>query len=177
MSALTDSIALGQRPVILIDLFFDGGTISIWTRPFEGEFEGDTYQPLAGITGGLAIKQSLDSGSLDIAAQISGAAGEIINAGLTEEFQLRDARMRLGNIGASGDIDAAETVLIGTMQDILINEDDDGGSVAIRIESVFAEIDKPRDLRLSAADQARFDPADTFFNFVDTVDQGPDFGA
>jgi len=177
MTALTDSFAIQQKPVVLIDLFFDSGTIRVWTRPFEGEFEGETYQPLAGITGALAVRQSLDQSSLDIAAQITGTADEIRAAGLTEEFQCRDAQVRLGNVNAAGDIEAAEIMILGTMQDIPIVEDESGGDVAIKIDSVFAEIDRPRDLRLSDADQARFNPDDTFFNFVDTVGTGERFGA
>jgi len=177
MTALTDSFALQQKPVVLVDLFFDSGTISLWTRPFEGEFDGTTYQPLAGITGALAIRQSLEQSSLDIAAQISGAADEIRNAGLTEQFQCRDARIRLGNINAAGVVEASETLIFGTMQDIQIVEDDQGSDVAVKIDSVFAEIDRSNDLRLSAADQARFDQNDTFFNFVDTVNAGERFGA
>jgi len=178
MPTLQESIDLGIKPVILIDFFFDGGTIRIWTRPFKGEFEGEEYSPLAGITSSLAIRQSLEQPSLSLAAEITGTADEIVAAGLTEEFQLRDATVRLGNINAAGVVDAAEILIEGTMQDIPIIDDVGDSSVAVQIQSLFSEIDRAIDIRNSAADQKKkIDPTDTFYDFIESVTNGPVFGA
>lgn len=177
VNPLNESFLLRQKPVILIDLFLDNGTISIWTLPFTGEFEGVEYQPLAGITGSLAIRQSLSRPSLDLAAQITGSADEIKSIGLTEEFQLRNARVRLGNLDEDQNVEVAETLLSGTMLDIPSVENGERSTVAVQIQSIFADIDRTRDLRLSAADQKRFNAQDSFFDFLETVTTGERFGA
>lgn len=175
--ALADDFLIAERPVILIDLEFDSAPIYLWTRPFTGEFGGKTYQPIAGITGALSVRQSLDRPTLNATAQINGSSGEIEAAALTEEFQGRPAQIALGNLDAGGNLTNVEVQLPGTMQDIPLAQSGDQSTAAVQIESVFAEIDRARDLRYSKADQARFDPNDSFFDFVATASVNtPRFG-
>lgn len=176
MATLLESLEVQIKPVILVDLFFDSGTISIWTRPFTGEFENVIYSPIAGLTGALAIRQSLDQPSLSLAAEINGSSAEIESAGLTEEFQLRDARIRMSNVNAAGGMDDPEVLIEGVMQDIPIIDSASDSNVVVQIEGLFSEINRATGLRLSAADQVRFDSGDSFFNFVETVGAGPRFG-
>ena len=115
---LATSFQTDQKPVILVDLQFDSGTVSIWTRPFTGPHNGVTYRPISGLTSSISVKQSLDQTSLEASARISGTANEILAAALTENFQCRQATISLGNIGSDGSIDASEVILQGVMQDI-----------------------------------------------------------
>lgn len=167
---LADDFQIAERPVVLVELAFDSGDINLWTRPFTGEYQGKVYSPIAGLTGSLSIRQSLDRPSLDAGAQIVGASPEIKNAALTEDFQQRAARIILGAIDDNGDISSSETILRGTMQDIpMVSDAEKGFSMSVQIESVFGDINVARDLRLSAADQATIDANDTVFDFVETA--------
>jgi len=167
-----------ERPVVLVELEFDSAPIFFWTRPFTGQFNGNTYRPLEGLTGSLSIRQSLDRPSLDAGAQIVGTADEIKAAAVQEEFQLRPARIKLAAVDAAGAIVESEELLSGKMQDIsAVSDPESGVSLSVVIESIFAEISIARDLRLSAADQAAFDPNDSFFDFVETAKVNePPFG-
>lgn len=177
--ALADLFEIAERPVVLIDLEFDGGEINFWTRPFSGESAGKSYAPIAGLTGSLSIRQSLDRPSLDAGASIVGTSPEIKNAALTENFQLRPARITLGNLDSAGAVEDSEVILSGTMQDIpIVSDPEQGLNLSVVIESIFADIDVARDLRYSAADQEQFNPSDSFFDFVETVELiEPNFGA
>lgn len=176
--SLSESFLVSEKPVAMIELDFDSGAFNFWTRPFTGAHGGKSYSPIAGLTDALTLRQSLDRPSLDAGAEIVGTSPELKNAALTEEFQLRPARILLGNIEEDGDI-VSEVQLRGSMQDIPIVSDPEAGlSLSVVIGSVFADINVPRDLRLSAADQKDFDPNDSFFDFVDTVKiNEPRFGA
>ncbi len=159
-----------HKPVILVELLFDSGPIRFWTRPFSGQANGETYKPLAGLTGSLSVKHSLDQSSLEASAQLSGSSTEIIAAALTEQFQRRTARISLGALDEDGNLTSSEVMIPGKMQDIpLIDAPGDGPSATVRIESLFADIAEASNLRLSAADQAQFSDSDTFFDLVETA--------
>lgn len=174
---LAESFVLKERPVFMVDFRFPDGDINVWTRPFPGEHDGRIYSPISGLTGSLAVRQSLDSPPLDIGARIVGNSVELKNAALTQDFQQRTATIRLGNIEDDGTI-TDEILLEGKMQDIpIVSDPEEGLSLAVIIESIFADINTPRDLRLSAADQKLIDPNDTFFNSIDTATlREPQFG-
>ncbi len=166
-----------ERPVIMIDLFFDEGEVNIWTRAFEGRFEGKLYQPVAGITGSLSIRQTLDQPGFESSVQLTGLSPEIVAIGNRSQFQMRPANIRLGNIGDNGDVFIAETIVPGRIQNITVVDDIDDPSVSIEIDSIFNDINIPRARRLSSADQKRFFPGDTFFDFVESARmQTPRFG-
>lgn len=164
----------------MFSLAFDGGNINVWTRPVTGEHDGVTYSPLAGLTSSFSVLNSLVRTSPDASAQISGSAEEIITASLTENFQLRDATILLGNLNEGRtEVEESEVILPGRMQDIPIVLDPVAGrTVAVQIASVFSDLNEANDFRYSAADQARFNSEDTFFDFVETAEtQEPAFGA
>lgn len=175
---LADDFQIAERPVILVEMDFDGGSINVWSRPFSGDYAGRSYQPIAGITGAFSVRQSLDRPSLATAAQITGAAGEIQAAALTEPFQGRPARIRLGNLDAAGAISNTEILLSGTIEDIPLIDDATGSTAAVKMQSIFSRIGRARDLRYAKADQKTVDANDSFFDFVSTADvETPRFGA
>lgn len=167
---LADSYLGFQRPVLLIDLFFDSATIRIWTRPVVGQFEGNDYNPLAGVETGLTIRNSLDVSSLDAGIQISGQSQELLRIALTENFQRRPALVRVGNLNSAFEIEAIETLLTGTISNMPISDTDEDSTVSIVIDSVFKSLQNPRILRLNEADQALINGDDTFFNFMETTE-------
>lgn len=166
------------RPVYLIDLAFDSATLRIWTRPFAGSFEGNTYNPIGGLTGGFQIRNSLDqTSSPDAAAQIDGNSAEIRALGVQEEFQQRPVLIRVGNIDANGEIEETKTIFRGVMTDIPIIDDADGLTASVLMESVFADLSEGDERRYSSDDLKLRNPGDTFFDLVSTVStQGDRFG-
>lgn len=165
---LADSFAEPQnlRPVILVDLFFENAEVNIWTRPVRGIFDGKEYQPLAGITSGITVRNSLDQGSLDISIDLSGQSDELLNIALTENFQRRPATVRLGNLSEDySTVLAEEVILVGTIANMPVSDSATESRVSVVIDSVFREVARPRILRLSAADQALTNPDDSFFAF------------
>lgn len=162
----------------MIDLLFDGGSINIWTRPFAGDFQGTTYQPIAGINGGFSLKNSLDGSAIVSSVQITGNSPELLAAALTEKFQRRPATIRLANLDENGNFAAVETVLSGTIANMPLTETRDESFVSVDIESIFSGIGKTLDTRLSSADQALVNPDDTFLDLVETTKvTTPQFGA
>ncbi|MGI9494014.1 MAG: hypothetical protein ACR2QF_16600, partial [Geminicoccaceae bacterium] len=175
--ALSDSFLQVQRPAILVDLFFDRGELNIWTRPVVGEFNGKEYQPLAGITSGITIKNSLDTGSLDASIQLSGQSQELLNIALTETYQNRAADVTLVNLTENGGIDAVEVILPGTIVNMPVSDTAQESIVSVVIESIFKTIKRPETLRLSSADQALVSDDDSIFDFIETASVNtPTFG-
>lgn len=165
-------------PVVLIDLLFDSGPVYIWTRPFTGTFDGRTYRPLGGITGALAVRQSLDRPSLDASAQLVGDSSELRAIAVQEEFQRRRATIRLGNIDTGGEIFETEVIFEGRMTDMPIIDELGEPSVTVAMSSLFSDIREGSDIRYSSTDQKRISPGDTFFDLVDSAGiSTPRFGS
>ncbi len=170
---LDDSFLNGQRPVILIELDFDQASLNIWTRPAQGEFDGKTYNPLDGVTSGISIRNSLESGSFDASLQLSAQSDELLAIALAGEYRGRPARVKLGNLIDNGqggfEVENAETILTGTMSNMVVSDTADSSDVAIVINSVFRDLNRPTTLRISSSDQETISPGDSIFDFVDTA--------
>lgn len=167
-TALADSFAVAQRPAVLVDLFFDEGEVNIWTRPVSGIFNNKQYNPLAGVTSGITVRNSLDDSSLDVSVQLSGQSDELLNLALTSNFQRRRAVVRLANLDANFEVESEEILIIGTISNMPITDSAEESTVSVLIDSVFRDVNRPRVLRLSAADQALINGDDSFFNFTET---------
>lgn len=175
---LAEDFQANEDPVLLVDIEFDSGALRFWSEPYTGQHDGVEYNPLAGITAGFSIRRSLDQSITGTTAQLTGAAGEIEAAALTENFQGRPITIKLGNFNAAHTaITAVEDQLIGRMVDIPIIDAADERSAAIQAETVFADIGQTPDLRYSKADQARFNPDDSVFDFTQSATvREPPFG-
>ncbi|MGI9503982.1 MAG: hypothetical protein ACR2RE_13115, partial [Geminicoccaceae bacterium] len=167
---LADSYVTAERFVALIELVFDEGEINIWSLPFDGEFEGKDYQALDGLTGGISYRSSLDGGSPDASADLSGNSQELINIALNEPFQNRIARIRIGNLQEDEKtIDAVETLFVGRMVAMPVTLDADGSEVSVEVNSIFEDLNEGTDLRFSDADQARINRDDRMFSRIETT--------
>lgn len=166
------------KAVILVDLLFDSGEVNIWTLPTVGTHKGKEYSPLAGVTRGLTVRNSLDAGSLDVSVQLSGQSEELLNIALTEPFQNRPAIVRLGNI-ITGDlvVTSSEILIRGTISNMPISDTREESTVSVLIDSVFRNLGQTETLRLSDTDQRLRNPDDSFFRFVETAEiTTPPFG-
>ena len=167
---LADSYVTAERFVALIELVFDEGEINIWSLPFDGEFEGKDYQALDGLTGGISYRSSLDGGSPDASADLSGNSTELINIALNEPFQNRITRIRIGNLQEDEKtIDAVETLFVGRMVAMPVTLDADGSEVSVEVNSIFEDLNEGTDLRFSDADQARINRDDRMFSRIETT--------
>lgn len=167
---LADGFLNSQAPIVLIDLFFDSGSLHIWTLPFPRSFEGNDYVPLAGITAGITVRNSLDVSSLDAGLQLSGQSEELLNIALTEQFQGREAVIRLGNLDDDLQIKNTETIFLGSITNMPVTDTTDDSTVAIVLDSIFKDLQSPRVVRQSPADHALRDPDDSIFDFVETTE-------
>lgn len=179
INTLADTFQDTERPVILIDMEFDSGEVNIWSLPFDALYEGKEYRAFEGLTGGVSFRNSLDKGSPDASADLSGNSLELINIALAEPFQNRVARIKLGNLAEDGKtIEASETLFVGRMVNMPIVIDADGSEVAVEINSIFGDINLTPDMRLSDGDQARVNVSDRMFSRVETAKvTSPRFGA
>lgn len=175
---LEDSYVDREGFIALIDMTFDGGEFNVWSLPFDGEFEGKDYQALDGLTGGISYRSSLDGGSPDASADLSGNSQELINIALNEPFQNRIARIRIGNLQDDDKtIDAVETLFVGRMVAMPVVLDADGSEVSVEINSIFEDLNEGADIRFSDADQVRINRDDRMFSRIETTRvNSPRFG-
>lgn len=165
---IEDSFNIAQRPVILVNLFFDSGEVNIWTRPNVGIFAQKEYSPLAGITSGITVRNSLGRNLQETALELSGQSPELLAIALSENYINRRAEVILGNIGADGEIEAIETILTGTIVNMPVIDDESESIVSVVIESVFRSLARPTVVRLSSSDLALTSSDDSFFDFIET---------
>lgn len=166
---LEDSFLDRQSPVFLIDLFFDGGQVNIWTRPVEGVFAFKTYLPLAGIDSGLTIRNSLDANTLEASLQLSGQSPELLAIALTENYRNRRADVYLANLDENMEIAAIENILIGRIVNMPVSDTAENSTVSIVIDSLFRDLSRPEVNRLTKSDLATRSPGDSFLDFTQTA--------
>lgn len=169
------SFLRAQRPVVLVDLLLPSLELNIWTLSNVGVFAQKEYQPLAGITSGITIRNSLDENISDASIQLSGQSQELLNIALTEKYQGARANIFLANRNADGEIEAVETIFPGFITNMLVTDDDKESIVSIEIESVFRNVARPEIIRQNASDLQQVSPGDTFFDFTSDVVE-PTFG-
>lgn len=165
-----------QEPVFLVDLFFDSGTLHIWTRAFQGTFGGKEYVPLAGIASGFTFTNSLVTTAVDSSIQLSGQNQALINIALAEDYRNRRSNVYLAN--ASGrDIVAAELLFPAFITNMVLSEDRDQSRVSITLESVFKTASRPQTFRQTPSDLSRTSSDDTFYDFLEAArTTTPQFG-
>jgi hypothetical protein len=161
-----------SRVALMCDLIFDEVPVFVWSRTYQITFEGKVYAPIAGLGGGLVVRQSLANKSLNSTAAISGHAPELLALALTSRYQNRPARLYLATIDEAGLILNRELIFNGLMETIDIEDDGVEPRLDISIRSKFGLLEIPSELRYTPGDQKSLHGDDSFFDFIVAAQSG-----
>lgn len=143
-----------------VELFFDGGTVRLWTGVGDKVINGNTYTGTGSLLGisGLEENDNLSSPGVNIA--LGGLDSSIVSIALQEPYQNRECKIHIGS-GA----DTLE-VFSGFMDVMSIDDSGDTCSISVSVESRLIILDRKSAFRYTQETQEARYPGDTFFSYV-----------
>lgn len=155
------------RPALLVEGYFDSGTVRLWSGIGALEWNGATYTGAGSI---LAIDPIEETGRVEAVGTritLSGLPVDILALALAEPYQGRIVRIRQAlldeNYGILADPDERFT---GRADVMAIAEDGRSCTIALTVESRLIDLQRPRERRYTHDDQQSVYPGDRGFEFV-----------
>jgi hypothetical protein len=84
------------RPFFAAEMFFDSGTLRLWTGIGSRTFNGNEYLGGGSLLGFDNVTESNDMASSALTISLSGQSGALVSLALQEPFQNRLAKVHLG---------------------------------------------------------------------------------
>lgn len=157
----TELNAKELKPFYAIELAFDSGTLNFWTGYGEIEANGETWSGTGSILGISTSSETTDLSASGITLTFSGLETSFISIALLENYRGRIAKLYLGALGDDNlPVSDLYQVFAGRMDVMTIQEDGNTATLAITIENVLIDLERPRTRKYTHEEQlARF-PSD-----------------
>lgn len=162
LTALTGDLV---EPYYAVELFFDSGTLRLWTGIGDKTINSNTYTGTGSL---LNIGPAEESGDLSAKAMsltLTGLDSSIISLALQEPYQRRQARVYLGEQSVSEVIQ----IFSGQMNTMNIDDSADGATIQLVIESKLVELERAANWRYTDENHKSRYSGDTFFSYVQAI--------
>ena len=143
-----------------VELFFDGGTVRLWTGVGDKVISGNTYTGTGSLLGISGLEENDNLSSPGVTITLSGLDSTIVSLALQEPYQNRECKIYIGSDG-----DTLE-VFSGFMDIMSIDDSGDNCSISVSIESRLIILDRKSTFRYTQETQEARYPGDTFFSYV-----------
>lgn len=166
-----------QNIAILMEFFFDSGTLRLWDGYTPVTFDGNTYTGGGQLLSLSAINDTNQVRADNITIGLEGVSTDILSYALNENYQGRRFNLHVGlrsNNNPPALVDAA-TVFSGIM-DVMTSEDNGkSATISLTVESGYNRLLNPRTWRYTHEDQQTLFPGDNAFKYVVSI-QGKSLG-
>lgn len=143
-----------------VEMFFDGGTMRLWTGVGDKVINGNTYTGTGSLLGISGLEENDDLSAPGVNITLSGLDSAIVSLALQEPYQNRECKIHIGSDG-----DTLE-VFSGFMDVMSIDDSGDSCSISVSIESRLIILDRKSAFRYTQETQEARYPGDTFFSYV-----------
>lgn len=182
------------NPIFLAELFFDSGTLRLWTGYGELEFNGETFFGGGNMIGISQIDETQQLEANGIVCTLSGIPQNLIALSLGERSRGRHFRLYLGGATSkryiateqdegrieleNGDgyillenqlIDAPKRIFSGLMDVIEITDSGDTSNLRLSVENILIMGRRSKVRRYTPEDQKRFYPNDKGFDLINQL--------
>ena len=176
-SALRTATEAGTvYPFLLCEINFAGGVQYIWSGAGNLSWDSKTWQGVGDYGSISTVSESANLDAGGVRHSLSGvAAANLVNV-LSDDFQGRDITDYFGCLDAAidGNIIVDPIVIWKGKMDVgYIDEGAEASIVTITSESDFYTINRPRSRRMTDGDQQSVHSGDKFFEFTESVAEGP----
>ena len=170
MQAISQAKVL--RPIVLIDLLFDSGSVYLWNGHGNLTNNSNDYIGAGELLAIGAISERTDLTATGASITLNGIKQSLLTISLSEPYQNRTAIIRLGAINESGDVVADPVVMFQGKMDVMTIEDSgDAATITVQCESKFMQLDRAKVRRYTAEDQKIDHPTDTFFDYMAKIQE------
>ena len=151
-----------------VELMFTTAPLYLWTGIGDLVTGGKTYTGTGNIMSISDIRETADISAAGATITLSGMASDVLSLALTEPYQGRLARIKLGMTDGTGSVDLTD-MFVGYMDQMNIDESAGGCTIGLAVESKLITLERPVVKRYTSASQkARF-PDDLAFDFVNDL--------
>lgn len=183
-----------MEPVLFADLFFDSGTLRIFTGYGTMEFNGETYTGGGNLIGISSIEETQDSVAKGIMCTLTGIPSTNIALALTERSRGRPFKLYLGMISSTsyvelepGDgvveledesgyvrienelVSTPYRIFSGLMDVIEITDQGDTSALRLSVENILITGQRNKISRYTQIDQQKTFPTDLGFNLINSL--------
>lgn len=157
---------------IFYDFEFPGLSLHIWTGLGIITVDSVIYSSLPGMDAGVTVAETIDLSSLAGGLRVTGNQPELLAIALGDEaFQNSPAKVWLGVLDANGQFADRECLISGFVTDMPIDQaPGQDAQVEIEITPSIELLQDTFPIFYTKGDQAKIDPTDTFFDFIEAVE-------
>ncbi len=152
-----------------VELFFDSGTVRLWTGIGNKSISGNVYTGTGSLLSISAIEETSDLGAKNATIMLSGIDSAIVSIALTEPYQGRNCKIYLGVDGITDVV----TLFSGIMDVMTIEDSGETSTIVLTVESKIISLDRVVPLRYTEEVQQAKWPSDTFFSYVAKLQDKP----
>lgn len=168
----------GARPLLIVKLEFDGGTVKFWNGRGDLVFASETYTGIGDLGRISEVEEGIEQRAFGISLEISGVPSSNVSLALSEELQNRRAQVWLGFFDDNYALVADPVLMFKGRMDTMDIKLGKTATIAVTAESRLIDWSRPRIRRYTDADQRERFPGDKGFQFVsDTTDKEIVWGA
>ena len=150
----TELTATELKPFYAIELLFDSGDLRFWTGYHEIEANGETWTGSGLVIGLSGTSEPADLSANGITITFSALDSSIIAIMLGENYRGRSAKVYIGALDSSNQpVSDMYQVFAGRMDIMTLQENGNVATIAINVENVLIDLDRPRPIRLTNEDQ------------------------
>lgn len=183
-----------MRPVMLMEAFFDSGTLRLWSGYGELEYNGDTYTGSGNLIGISPIDETQNLEAKGIVVSMSGISSNLISIALTERTRGRSLKLYLGMVEVdsyvatevdtgrvmledesgfvkleSGVIASPYRIYSGLMDVIEFTDDGKTADLRLSVENILMIGRRAKVLRYTNEEQRKIYPDDKGLEFVNQL--------
>ncbi len=176
ITAAAQSAVAGEHVwfVVFIELAFDSGTVRLCSAGHDMQWGGYTWQGGARFCSMEPVEETASPVASALGLRLSGIEPGYISRILSEHYQGRPARIWFAPLSEQlVTISDPVPLFVGRMDEPEVSLGD-SADIVLRLESRWADWDRPRVRRLNSADQQTRWPNDRFFEYAESMD-GLDF--
>lgn len=157
-TALAGSVV---RPVLLFQQEFRTGTAHMWTGVGPLSWAGNTWLGIGTLLSISELEENADVSAKGITLSLAGVQSADIQRALSEMARNKPGKLWLALMDENANIIATPKVMFSGKLDTCIVEDGaDTCTVSIALESELIDLERPREARLTDAEQQKRYPGD-----------------
>lgn len=158
-----------SEPALMVALYFDSGTIRMWTGVTDLSYGGNTWQGAGKILSVSFIDESKEISAKGITLGLNGIDSGVISDALTESYRGRKVEIFLAFLSSGSIVADPYSVFVGYMDTMKISDSGDTCDIALTAESRLVDLQRPRLRRYTGEDQKIDYPSDRGLDFVTSI--------
>lgn len=167
---LSEIIANVIRPIFLAEFEFDSAPIYFWNGVGSLVHDGKTYTGAGNLGSVDTVQETQEVKAAVTRFRLAGVSSSIIGTALTESYQNRPCKLRVGFRNLDGTVVTDPYLQYEGVMDVMVHKDNGTtADITLTTESEIRRLEPPNERRLTKEDQALDNANDSFFDYVESI--------